>query len=88
MNSFVVISVIILILFLFMVLKQGNKENFAGTGGAKFRMSGRKNKCACAMKCDQVYEYCMKRPGSYSSNYCNMRRDLCRRSCFYSDFGS
>ena len=84
--TILIISIAIILILFILMGKQ--REHFASTAGAKFRMSGRKNKCACALRCDQIYSHCLKRPGSYSSSYCDMRRDLCRRSCFYSDYGA
>lgn len=56
--------------------------------GAKFKITGRKNKCACCRNCEILYARCRDQSGSYSPGFCERERWACKKSCRMSDYGS
>lgn len=84
--DWLIIALVIVILFMF--LTPFGRENFGMGGGAKFKISGRKNKCACGRNCDLLHYKCINRPDTYTRDYCDRQLWTCKKTCFLSDYGS
>ena len=81
-----IIIAVLVGLLLIVILTRRNRENFGG--GAKFKITGRKNKCACLGNCDKLYATCRAQQGSYTKAFCDRERWACGKSCTMSDYGS
>ena len=84
-NQTIIMSAILILLLLLIILSPRDRENF---GGAKFKITGRKDKCACCVNCEKLYARCRDQQGSYTKDFCERERWACRKSCSMSDYGS
>lgn len=84
-SEYIIIAILVGILVIVM-LAPGNRSE--GFGGAKFKISGRKNKCGCCRNCEVLYARCRDQAASYSRGFCERERWACKTACKMSDYGS